>query len=328
MLNYYFGIDENEQINDFSFEPKKECDTFTFLYENNYLNILSHNNDINSDKYEEDYQILNIIFKEKIKYDNFDNLEKKVSANNIHDINTINLNDNKILYKIEYNTTNIKTNISSKKTEKELIFHITKTNKKHIKKILGRKKKNISYNNKMSQHNKYSSDNIVRKIKVKLIDSILYCLNTSFQNKKRINHDNPFLKKIFLKIDQKILKNINVNNMLKLLRTKIKDIVSENISKKYINYPQDYNKKLIVTIYEKNIEIKTISILEMTLFECLEHYRGSKYYKELEGLEESYRIIINEMKSNGETEEYINEFKNLVDKFEEYFEKRTPRTSH
>lgn len=311
---------DNEQFNDFSLEPKLLFDCSNYFIENKDCNSLSDNNYINNDKEKEDYQISNNILEDKKKVDISNNNEEKTNLNNI---NPINLN-NKNINKNENNITIKKTEFTTKPKLKSLIFKINKINKKEIKKVLGRKRKN-NKNYIMGKHNKYSSDNIIRKIKLKLLDSILYCLNSTFQKEKKIKCNKAYSAKIFLKIDQNIVKNINVNNMLKMLKSKIKDIFSENISKKYINYPLDYNEILIKNIYAEKIHIKTISILDMTLFQCLEHFRGSKYYNELDSLEENYNMIINEFKYNGETEEYINKFKDLVDTFEEYFKSRTPR---
>ena len=54
----------------------------------------------------------------------------------------------------------------------------------------------------------------------------------------------------------------------------------------------DYNKKLVEKIYEERIQEKTIAILVKTFLECLEHFRGNKFYKELEGLEKEYQNVI------------------------------------
>ena len=307
-------------------EPKIKYDSFNYYNENNDFNSVSNNNYINNYDHKEDYQISNNIFEDKKKLENLYPFQDTINENIIAPFNLnkkINFNKN------ENNITNFNTNFITKPKVKELIFQINKIKKKEIKKVLGRKRKNNNYNNnKMGKHNKYSSDNIIRKIKAKLLDSILYCLNSSFQNEKTINCDDKYSKIILLKIDQKIIKNINVNYMIKSLKTQIKDIFSEKISTKYRNYPPDYNKILIKKIYAENIQTKAISILDKTLFECLEHFRGSKYYKELDSLEENYKVFINELKYNGETEDYINEFKKKVDTFEGYFKSRNPRRTY
>ena len=128
---------------------------------------------------------------------------------------------------------------------------------------------------------------------------------------KKINYSKPF----FLKIEQNIIKNINTDFNRNILKSKLKDIFSNKISKRIKKYNPYHNKNLIEKIYKENIQTKTISILERTLFECLEHFRGSKYYIELEGLEKEYETIINNMKSK-ETNKYIDYFGKFLFIFE------------
>ena len=90
------------------------------------------------------------------------------------------------------------------------------------------------------------------------------------------------------------------------------------------NYGLDHNKKVIEKIYEEKIQTKTIGILERTLLECLEQFRGTKHYEELEGLEKQYEIVLENMKEN-ETDEYIEIFKDFVSRFEEYYGNKKSR---
>ena len=236
--------------------------------------------------------------------------------------------------------TKIKTKSTMKTKNTNLIFEITK-NKLLIKK-LGRKRKNNDNNiqsehgSPMSpaeggvcaglscmpvRHDKYKPDNIVRKIKSKLFESILIILNSSIYDKSK----NYLSSNIFLKIEQKIIKDTNVISNQNLLKKKLKNIFSNNVSDKFKNYGLDYNKKLIVKIYKENIQTETIAILERTLLECLEHFRGSKYYPELEGLENEYTNVITKFKEDGETDEYINSFKEIINIFEEFYNNKKPR---
>ena len=70
---------------------------------------------------------------------------------------------------------------------------------------------------------------------------------------------------------------------------------------------------------------KTIAILDQNLIECLEHFRGSQYYEELNRFEKEYENVIKEMKDNEEEEKYIDNFKNFVNIFEEYYQNKKPR---
>ena len=210
------------------------------------------------------------------------------------------------------------------KSIKGEIFEIVKEFEKKISK--GRNSKF-----KMGgKHNKFSSDNIIRKIKSNLFDVILRYINASMKeeeveiyekNSKKIILSKPFL----LKISQEIIKNINVEDNLDLLRSTLKEIFSNDVSKKVANHGLDKNKKLIEKIYEENKQKRAISILNMTFNQCLEQFRGSKKYKELDGLEKELQNVINDLKEKGESEEYISDFIDLVNTFEEYYMNKKPR---
>ena len=234
------------------------------------------------------------------------------NENNIFDLNKINVSNQRIH---EEDKMNKETNY---KTNKIQIFYCSKIPKK-----LGRKRKYI-YGGK---HNKFSNDNMTRKLKSKLFEAILKILNDSFSpvifetsknNLNKIYNIKPF----FLKIKQDIIKNINVNNNLKLLNSKLKDIFSNEVSKKVASFGLNYNKNLINTIYKEKKHHKVISILERTFLESLEQFRGSKNYNELKGLEKEYKNTINNLIEKGETNEYIRKFKNFVNDFEEVYKKK------
>jgi len=128
---------------------------------------------------------------------------------------------------------------------------------KNIKNIIksGRKKKSDISNR---FHNKYSSDNLIDKIKNMINISLV-----SFCNKiiSSIYEDKIKIKDIFSsarlskKISKtKIIKDINYNfiynkkkahEILDLLNITIKDYLCNKISQKYANTPDEYNKLII-----------------------------------------------------------------------------------
>ena len=204
------------------------------------------------------------------------------------------------------------------------IFSITKELEKKINK--GRKSKfKIG-----GKHNKFSPDNMVRKLKSNLFEVLLRFINASIEEEEvevldKNKKTKICLKPFLLKIDQEIIKNTNVEINLNLLLSTLKEIFSNDVSKKVENHGLDKNKKLIEKIYAENKQKKTISILNMTLNQCLEQFRGSKKYKELEGLEKEFENVIKGLKEKGESEEYISDFVNLVNTFEEYYKDKRPR---
>ena len=198
---------------------------------------------------------------------------------------------------------------------KTTIFTCTK-----VKKKLGRKKK---FSNE-GFHNKYCDDNLTRKLKTNLFRAILRYINSYFTlySKNIFNCKN---KRYFLcNIVQEIIVDIKVNNNLKLLNSKLKDIFSNNIGKKYSTFEPNHNKNLIQKIYDEAHPERIQAILEKTFFECLEQYRGTKKYEELTGLEEYYTKLINKFKKEGENV-FIDAFENFVNNFELIYKNKKPQ---
>ncbi len=127
------------------------------------------------------------------------------------------------------------------------------------KKIQGRKKKEEK---EKGNHTKYSEDNIMRKIKSHFFNKFNILLNKSIIEKnlkfKRMNSDlNEILKKDY---------------NIALLNKTLKDLYeNESISGKFKSekdpYQQINNKYLIHKIYNENIEIDAINLLNLTFRE-------------------------------------------------------------
>ena len=225
----------------------------------------------------------------------------------------------------EVNKEDLSTGAATKPKFKEgTIFEISKNFDKKI--LVGRKK----LHNLNGKHDKFAYDNVTRKVKTKLFDSILVVMNASTEEivvefPKKNSKKQKTVKPFFVKIDQKIIKETKVEDNQQLFKNKLKEIFSNDVSKKYENLGLDYNRNLIQKIYEENIQKKTIKILERTFLDCLKHFRGSEYYEELAGLEKEYKNVINELRNKGETDEYIEIFEELVGRFEEYYENKKAR---
>ena len=147
---------------------------------------------------------------------------------------------------------NVKKKNNSYKDKK--IFKIVKINKK-----IGRIKKNSALK---GIHDKFSQDNIIRKIKRRFHENIRLYINQEYkkyifnktQRKKGIKN---WLKKINPQISRKIRKEEN----LKWFESKIFEIFSENISKRYSAYNRDINKKKIERLMKLNEATNVINIL-------------------------------------------------------------------
>lgn len=238
------------------------------------------------------------------------------------------------------------TNTSSstkKKSEKEKksvqIFSITKEPKGKIEikdqeeekpknELLGKKRQN-------ENHTKFAFDNLVRKIKSKLFGALLIILNKSLEKDPKPNSNQDSKEKkgevkteCFLKIDQKIILQTNIEENKKLLDSKLRDIFSEKVSTKAMNYSKqyklDYNKNFIEKIKNDETRRKTNDILDMTFFQCLEHFRGSKRYEALNGLEKEYENVIEEMRNEPD---YMESFVEQLNYFEVMYNNKKARKS-
>ena len=212
------------------------------------------------------------------------------------------------------------------------IFNITKEMKpktKETPRFLGQKRQS-------ENHSKFAFDNLVRKIKSKLFGSILIILNKSLESndkeKTMTPNESQRVKKgevsyeCFLKPDQKIILQTNVRENLTLLDSKLRDIFSENVSTKAKNFSKEYqlgyNRNFIEKIKNDEKKKKTNDILDMTFFQCLEHFRGTNKYEALNGLEKEYEKVIEELSDD---EEYLKSFKCQLNHFEDSYKNKRAR---
>ena len=198
-----------------------------------------------------------------------------------------------------YEKEEISNNFINKDDNENNKNNIDKNNKKNKKKLLGRKTKKSGL---IGKHNKFSLDNIIRKVKTKFIDSAFNYINSKFKNKKYF----------LLKIIGQQGKEINRNKNILWLKKKMKDVFYEDISKKTYNSNKDYNRQLIDRIYLENIEKEVIELLNMNIIEFMKLYCSKEKIEGMKQLDE----IINELKISGENEEYLNKFRKVSIEFE------------
>ena len=116
---------------------------------------------------------------------------------------------------------------------------------------LGRKTRNSD----SKVHDKYSSDNIIRKIKSTLISNLISFINNKIYSVYKGKIGQGALKKE-LKPPEIQTKNLKENK--ELLYEKLKDIFSKDISGRYTNYCNNHNKKLINILLNKKMKKKNI----------------------------------------------------------------------
>ena len=166
------------------------------------------------------------------------------------------------------------------------------------KKKLGRKKK---LEEGLGEHNKFSDDNILRKIRSAILNSVLIFINKTIQTIYS-NLDKNSLKDIQLfKLSKKTFEKGKAEYNKQLLNKTLKSIFSEDISSKYSRYSQKHNKNIIDNLINEKDEIKREyfnKIFSLTFKDCLNHFRGSVIIKELNGLKNFEQYFIDSKLGN------------------------------
>ena len=244
-------------------------------------------------QYFENETISNKIYTEDLEQKDNDN---ELSDNEIYFIKGIpkNNDDNFQKQKIEsedkkINKTQeatIKLKSAQNKMEKNTIFKTEKIiSRNKINKIQEAKNKSI--------HTKYANDNMIRKIKRIIINHMMEFINKKIEEKYK-NIGNGIRIKKLLKMEKEQVSNSKTNYNIVFLNKKLKDIFSENITKRYSIYPPEKNKILVEKlINEQDLEKKEYFnvLFNLTFIDCVEHFINKKYIPILHDLELFEEII-------------------------------------
>ena len=185
---------------------------------------------------------------------------------------------------------------------------------------LGRKKKTSNENR---FHNKYSSDNIIRKCKVIIINVLSKYINDKIKNIYQNDRSNI---KILMKMNQSQIINSTVKSNQSFLSKKLKDIFSENISSRFNKYPIDHNRKLINDLLNEKVKEKRKffgNLFNLTFIDCIKHLRGDKNINCLEGLPNIDEIC----KGIKGDEDYKESLRTYMDNFEIIINNKKSRKS-
>ena len=224
---------------------------------------------------------------------------------NTHPTLNLNLsNENNIDNHDLYESQNMNMNLN----ENPIIENNPEDNKE--KKKRGRKRKMTK---EVGEHNKYSEDNIIRKIKSKLLNYLTIFINSLINEKYNGNiGQGKFIKEI-LKINQEQIINNKFNKIL--INKTLKDIFSQNISGRFSTFDSDHNKKLIELLLNEVDEKKKIefqNLFSLTFMECLNHFSGIKSLPILKGM----KLLKDLCKKFEDDQTYVNLLKYNVLNFE------------
>ena len=246
-------------------------------------------------------------------------------------------------YKIFITTSNneksdeekINSEINSEKNEypKKVIFRMDKKfrnyKEERIKKNPGRKKKNSG---EIGIHNKFSKDNMMRKLKNKVIESARRLINKMI--KIESGEEYKYLGEM-RKIQGVFCQELNIKFNFWFYVQKLKTIFQFKMSTKYSKGDFDSNARLISKIYSekyKNKFPRTIKLLDMMFHQYLhEIFLGEKNWtNEFEISEEDNQFGINYFLKNKLDENkndlfYLEKMNKLAIKYELFFLNKNPR---
>ena len=188
--------------------------------------------------------------------------------------------------------------------------------KKEKQKNKGRHKKNDIRNdeNDENKHDKFSEDNLMRKIKTYIFNTILNVLNKSLKDRSQK----------FFKLEPKLNESMKKDLNEKLMNQKIKEIyINNEISKRYKTETNcNNNINLIKKIYEEKKEIDTIKILETEYIDYvtyLQKYEMGNFLRKIRNKEIKNPDL--------DVDRYINSLKSMFLNYVKWFNDKKGRKS-
>ncbi len=246
----------------------------------------------------------------------FDNFDKEIEGNeekatdlqeNQNDIDCIShpvkknnkdiKEEDNCCQKTRFETKNKEEQINLEKKEsiipKEEILKVENTEedinklKNDLTQPLNKKRGRTKTGNNESTHTRFSDDNLRRKVKHIILKNLMDFINDKIYYFYQGNIGKGILIKRFLTINQKQKADATVTFNKIFLNKTLGDIYSEDISSRFTIYPPNHNKILVnqlINDKDENIKQYFINLFNLTFTDCLEHFRRTKYFKELEGL--------------------------------------------
>ena len=173
-------------------------------------------------------------------------------------------------------------------------------------------------------HNKFANDNLRKKSKHIILSEILTFLNLKLKEIYKNNLGNGILLRQLLTLNHKEKANINIIENQNFIKKTLQEIFSEDISKRYTNFPSNHNKELINRLLNEEDEGKKNyfnKLFNITFSEALHHFQGKIIINELLGLK-TYKESIK--KYENEKDYYANLEFHLTN-FEEIINSKKPR---
>ena len=178
-------------------------------------------------------------------------------------------------------------------------------------KQLGRKKnfdKLMSLNSGDISHDKFSTDNILQKIKTHIHKYLIIFINefleVFFTKEQIIGNDKATIragKKYVVPKDLKMIKSLDSNiyvnktskeDNLKFLNMTLKEFLSQKINRKFITFEENANEITITKIMKENNENINF-VFNLKLSEWIDVFLKKKEFKDLNGFNENINVTMN-----------------------------------
>ena len=294
--------------------------------------IESVNSDINKNILIEDNNTINLNNIDNIDINNIfnhnntiDNFPELLCSNNKEIDLDFNGNNNNNLFSTNSYSGNIRQNnrnLNDKNSK--IIFRIDKDNKNK-----GRIRKN---SNLKGRHNKFSEDNIIRKIKCRFLEKCRMYINNEYRKYKlKHRHHRRQIKKDdwIQRINPKVSRIIKRDDNLKWLKSKLYEIYSEKVSAKCSLHKPDHNKKEIQKLLKKNKAKDVISILNKSVKEMFYIFCNNIKIEGFETLDDDLKSLKEKLIKDKEynIDIYLEKYKNVVKSFETIFINKNSRNN-
>jgi hypothetical protein len=281
----------------FSYQPNNILNKITPIYSDidsvsDYINEFGQN-DQNHIKYLKLEDIIPLVFNES-KDDKSDEKSFELLYQNKKDDSQS--NEKKLSFEINQKESiqlKMRNNIYLKKPFKE-------------KKLIGRKKKS---NEGLGEHNKFSDDNLIRRVKNIVLENLLLFINQkiiSVYSNDNQNSQNDLKHKQLLKLSQKQVEKKNVEYNKSFLNRTLQSIFSGDISTKYKKYKVKHNQNLIEELLNEQDEEKRLffqNIFNLSFLDVLKHFRRNIFLKELSEMK-SFNDYLNKTDFGNNSKDY------------------------
>lgn len=165
----------------------------------------------------------------------------------------------------------------------------------------------------INRNTRITDDHLRKKCKRIILDGIFNFLNQTIKKIYNNNIGEGVRIKELKPLNYETNSEMGIKYNKEFINKNIGEIFSNNISSRFTNFSKSHNKSLIINLLNEEDEGKKNffrRLFGLTFLQCLEHFRGTVFYVELDGL-----IQINDIINNIIDEEYK---ANLIYYFENY----------